>query len=338
MKPNAPTDLDVSCIIPVYNTADYIEQCLNSIVAQDSVNIEIICIDDASSDDSAYKIGRLIEKHPNIIKLIRNETNKGVSYSRNMGIKQSTGKYISFIDSDDWIGPDFFSQILKDMQESQSQIGTSNIHRYNNKSREITKVFSKWQRAGFASADYFTPSAQPEKLLEMNPCIWDGLFCRSLFTNNKISFPELPFAEDLYCFFELFLKAQKVCHSESSIYFYRVKRAGSVISDRSIDYVSPLIQALDYIVNLLSKTISKEDFERMSSKALPEFIIENLHSSYKRLQKKRKKSCYISIQNFIESLPNSLKKNIKKLHSHNFYQGSWLRHNCVTFLNKRLKL
>jgi len=335
MKLTESRQIDISCIVPVYNTADYIEKCIYSIMEQHPVNVELICIDDASTDNSSKKIERLIERYPNCIKLITNQTNKGVSYCRNIGIKLSRGQYISFVDSDDWISTDFYSNLLKQVHNTQSQIGTGSIHRYNNNSKKVTSVFSKWELAGIDPADYFIPSLHCDKLLKMNPSVCDSIFCRSLFIDNEIAFPELPFAEDLYCFFELFQKANRVCHTRSSVYFYRAKRDGSVISDRCIDYISPLIHTMHHIVFLYSQSN-----EKIGDSSLPAYIIEKLYSSYRRLKNPHKKSCYFKIQSFIESLPDDIKTTLKRHHLYMFFKGSWTLHRWVVLLdkfNKKLK-
>ena len=98
----------ISVIIPVYNTEQHLNKCLNSVVNQTLKDIEIICINDNSSDNSLNILKEYKEKDKNNrIKIISLKTNKGASHARNIGIKLSTGKYISFIDSDDYIDQNF---------------------------------------------------------------------------------------------------------------------------------------------------------------------------------------------------------------------------------------
>ena len=92
----------VSIIVPVYNTEEYLEECLNCLVNQTLENIEIICINDASTDNS-LKILNDFSKNDDRIIIISNETNQGLSITRNRGIKAAKGEYIVFFDSDDLI-------------------------------------------------------------------------------------------------------------------------------------------------------------------------------------------------------------------------------------------
>ena len=95
----------VSIIIPVYNTEAYLEECLDSVISQSLRDIEILCINDASTD-SSMQILRKYARKDSRIKVLQNSVNQGLSYTRNVGIDNACGEYIQFVDSDDWIEPD----------------------------------------------------------------------------------------------------------------------------------------------------------------------------------------------------------------------------------------
>ena len=100
----------ISVIVPIYNTAKYLEKCLDSIIGQTHQNLEIILIDDGSTDDSG-KIADSYAKKDKRIKVIH-QKNAGQSAARNQGLKEVTGEYLSFIDSDDCLKPDFYEKLL----------------------------------------------------------------------------------------------------------------------------------------------------------------------------------------------------------------------------------
>ena len=106
----------ISIIIPVYNVEKYLERCLNSIRNQSYDNLEVIMIDDCSTDNS-YEICQKYEEKYNF-KLLKNNDNKGLSYTRNRGIKESTGDYIGFIDSDDYVDSNYYESLLKNIKEN----------------------------------------------------------------------------------------------------------------------------------------------------------------------------------------------------------------------------
>ena len=100
----------ISVVVPIYNSGKYLKRCLDSIVNQSYKDIEIILVDDCSSDDSRKICFEYLKKDFRI-KLITNEINKGVAYCRNIGIKMATGKYISFVDSDDYVEIDYLEYL-----------------------------------------------------------------------------------------------------------------------------------------------------------------------------------------------------------------------------------
>lgn len=102
----------ITAIVPVYNVEKYLHKCVESIMAQNYPNIEIVLVDDGSNDASPLICNELAQKYPSTIKIIHKQ-NGGLSSARNCGIEHSTGDYLCFIDSDDWIEPDMFSELYQ---------------------------------------------------------------------------------------------------------------------------------------------------------------------------------------------------------------------------------
>ena len=102
----------VTIIIPIYNVEKYIARCIDSILAQNYENLELILVNDGSTDGVETIINTYLEKYPNIIKYIKKE-NTGLSDTRNIGIQKSTGEYIMFVDSDDYVCDNYFSIIVQ---------------------------------------------------------------------------------------------------------------------------------------------------------------------------------------------------------------------------------
>lgn len=98
--------LKISVIIPIYNTAEFLPRCLDSVLGNTYWNIEVICVNDGSTDSSASVVEEFADKDTRIIAL--NQQNAGVSAARNTGLEIATGDYISFVDSDDWVHPQYF--------------------------------------------------------------------------------------------------------------------------------------------------------------------------------------------------------------------------------------
>lgn len=116
----------VSIIIPIYNTAKYLPDCIDSIINQTHQNLEIILIDDGSTDDSGKIIDYYAKKDPRIDPI--HQKNQGQSTARNNGLRKATGDYISFIDGDDEIQPTFISDLLKPLSTTNSSLSVCGMH------------------------------------------------------------------------------------------------------------------------------------------------------------------------------------------------------------------
>ena len=110
----------VSVIVPVYNVAEYVEGCLNSLMAQTEKEIEIICVDDGSTDSSGQIVDETARKDKRI-KVIH-QKNGGLSAARNTGLDKATGEYVSFCDSDDYLHPEFFEKFIEIMNQTKADV------------------------------------------------------------------------------------------------------------------------------------------------------------------------------------------------------------------------
>ena len=114
----------VSIGIPVYNVEPYIEKCLLSVLNQTYQNLEVLVVDDLGSDQSMQIVYRLQHSHPkgNLIKVVRHNNNKGLGEARNTAIEKATGKYLFFVDSDDYIEPPTINLLLKEAETHNTDV------------------------------------------------------------------------------------------------------------------------------------------------------------------------------------------------------------------------
>ena len=112
----------ISIIIPFYNSARYISRCLKSLLCQDLSNVEILCVDDGSTDNSSSIISNMIEQRnmSQHVHLVQLNHNSGVAHARNVGINTAKGDYVIFIDSDDYVSPDYIAVLKDAVNESES--------------------------------------------------------------------------------------------------------------------------------------------------------------------------------------------------------------------------
>ncbi len=221
----------ISIIIPVYNTQDYLSKCLDSITnqlnADISKNIEIILVDDGSVDKSGEICDEYAKKY-NFIKVVH-QKNMGVSVARNNGLKLSSGDYIMFIDSDDFLHRDalsmFISKIKSDCQPDIIAGGFTKY--YENAPLKEPKMFNRKSVELINNSKSNTYSLLIELSLFL-PSVCGAIFRRSLFFDNDIFFEEgVINNEDVDCAMRLYLHAGKIQVIEKPHYYYRQLRSGS---------------------------------------------------------------------------------------------------------------
>ena len=198
----------ISVIVPVYNAEKFIDKCIESVINQTYKEIELILVNDGSKDNSLKILQKYEKQYPKMIKVF-NQTNKGVGAARNLGIKHVTGKYIFFLDSDDWIESDYLFKLHNDIEKNDIVI------------------------SGFKSYDIngsllFVENVQNNPWTKFKYCSIGGkMFLSRLILENDILFRKFKICEDAYFLFECYSKTSKISISVSSGYC-RLKNPTSV--------------------------------------------------------------------------------------------------------------
>ncbi len=207
----------ISVIIPVYNTANYLDECLASVVGQTYKNLEIMLINDGSTDNSPQKCGEWAKKDPRI-RYISKE-NEGPGFTRNLGVAKAKGEYVMFIDSDDRISEFFAEKMLAAAQKEGADIVECDYYRMaldsgiisiNVNNHIVGKPFSKTERIMFGSV---TP--------------WKMLFRREFLLSNDIKQPPCP-AEDMAIYPLTVALADKIVGVDEPLYYYRKSRKNAI--------------------------------------------------------------------------------------------------------------
>lgn len=239
----------VSIIVPVYNTEKYLNKCLNSILTQTYKNIEVILINDGSTDNS-LKVCKEYEKKDKRIKLI-NKENEGLSATRNLGILTAKGKYIGFIDSDDFIEEDMFKNLYEDMINNNSDISIcemTNSEKYL-KENKTTKVEVLNNKEAIFKLLYDN---------EINNYAGNKLIKKEMFENIK--FPIGRKFEDLAIMHYLIEKAKTITYN-SYIGYHYIQRPGSITKSISESYLTDYLWATDVFISTIKenhKELTKE--------------------------------------------------------------------------------
>lgn len=203
----------LSFIVPVYNTESYLSQCLHSLLAQDSGDYEIICVNDGSTDGSAAILASYAERHANL--RVIHQPNSGVAAARNAGLSAARGQYIWFVDSDDLIRENCLSHLARTVEETPCDL--LEIGGY-----QFVEDLSDEERAMAAR------HALPDNVPGPGSVVWRSLIRREFLICRDLNFrhPELTHGEDGQFMYELSMEKPRVASLDEPLYFYRI-RSGS---------------------------------------------------------------------------------------------------------------
>ena len=219
----------ISVIIPVYNVENYLKECLDSITNQTLKDMEIICIDDGSTDNSP-DILKEYSKKDKRIKIITKE-NGGQATARNLGIKESQGEYIAFVDSDDFIEPTMMEKLYTKAKDNNLDIAMCKIATYNNQTEEIKDNVWYYMLGVFRDfeKDIFNHKDTKEFTCNIAVTPYNKIYKTTLLKENNILFPEGLIFEDEKFFYDTYLRANKVSIVDEFLYYYRINRKGSTV-------------------------------------------------------------------------------------------------------------
>ena len=216
----------VSIIVPVFNVEKYLTKCLESLVSQTFSDIEIILVNDGSTDDSKKICEKFASKDKRII--IINKENGGVSSARNLGIEHSKGKYISFVDSDDYIANDMIEFLVRNIERTDADISTCGHYDcYMNKDSIKKYHFKNSNESGVLSSHQALQESLIGGKISLLP--YDKLYKRELFDNIK--FPIGVIYEDSAVIPKVMTQISKVYYSFSPKYYY-VRRVNSITNSK----------------------------------------------------------------------------------------------------------
>lgn len=219
---NEPDDL-ISIIVPVYNVEKYLRKGIESILNQTYKNLEVIIIDDGSTDNS----GIICDEYANADKRIHviHQENKGVARARNAGLKLAGGKYIGFIDPDDYIDEKMFEILYRNIKDKDSDIAICSIYRV-----ETNGVQRLWyqkfdEEKIIEGEDVFKRFADDT----FGGMVWNKLFKRDIIRHY---FPDMRSGEDVCWLMKIFLDVQKISYINQPLYFYIKRKESLTLTDK----------------------------------------------------------------------------------------------------------
>lgn len=220
----------ISVIVPVYNASNFLIRCINSILNQTFVDFELILIDDCSVDDS-YEICKQYAEKDERVRVVKNDVNHGVSYTRNNGIEISNGDYVAFVDSDDYVSKYYLETLIKNAQKHPSFLSMSSLISFSN-DKAITDDIAISEK---------TETVEKKKYLCnqycYHPWVWATLFESKTLKDNNIKFAEnARFSEDAHFVAKYMCFVDGIVISQNRTYYYFLNPNGGAINKDKKDY------------------------------------------------------------------------------------------------------
>lgn len=275
----------ISVVIPVYKVEAYISECIDSVLEQTYHNLEIILVNDGSPD-SCPQICDEYAKQDSRIKVIHKE-NGGLSDARNAGLEIATGKWVSFIDSDDWIEPEFISTLLDTAKSNDADISVC----------AYTKVYEGGSSVKISADEDLKVMSSTQAMQDLftykkygGVMTWNKLYKTKIFIDNKIKFPVGKIHEDNFTTYKTYYYANKIAYIDTPLVNYRQRDdsiMGQSFDARRLHSIEASHEAVDFVKNNKIPLTQEVQFAVMSSymQTIRSLQESNNKSEYRDLQK-----------------------------------------------------
>ena len=226
-----------SVVIPVYNVKDYLEKCIDSVLAQIQNDTEIILVDDGSTDgESGLICDRYASRYPDNIHVIHQE-NGGLGAARNTGIEHATGEYLLFLDSDDYLLPGLLERMRELLSRSACDIIDFGFV------VDQDGMLKETHAGEIGISEPFTLQEHPEMLLVL-PAAWRRLYSRELFMRSGTRYPSRVWYEDIRTTLKLYAEAKSIVSIPEAFYGY-VVREGSITRNKNVSRNAEILDAFE---------------------------------------------------------------------------------------------
>ena len=248
--------IKVSIIVPIFNTASLLPKCISSLLRQTLQEIEIILVNDASTDNSLSIIQEYERQNPNKIKVIDSKINQRQGSARNLGIKVAEGEYLGFVDSDDWAELNMYELLYKQAIKNQSDL----CYCYR---QQVTEngVISKDTASYFMQEGKVSEASRRKMIVNHVTCIPQFLYKRSIFTEQNIRFPQHIRYEDMMIDPLVLLYAENITAVKQPLYNY-LTRTGSTMTEINDEKYKDKIAVCKMIVEEYKKRDFYEKYKQ----------------------------------------------------------------------------
>ncbi len=293
----------ISIIVPVYNVSGYLHRCVDSILVQTYKNLEIILVNDGSTDDSGIICDNYALIDPRI-KVIHKD-NGGLSSARNAGIEIAQGKYLGFVDSDDWITPDMYEHLYIILMQNQADISISACVRCKSiqEGNNLVLTQKTFSTTIYSQEEYIKKFMKIDSQT-IEYYAWNKLYKKELLTKEQ--YPVGKTAEDVLGTYKALLKANKIVQSDKITYFYYINPK-SITASFSSEKASDLLYVWDSVLELSKNNSIYFQWANLNKIRIDFTILTNVAIS------KNYNDLIIKDFEFISSILSRLKSNKKIL-------------------------
>jgi len=270
--------IKVSVIIPVYNTAVYLPACIDSIRRQTLQEIEIICVDDGSTDGSLDILDEYASQD-NRIRVIHKD-NGGPASARKAGVREANGQYIGFVDSDDWIEEDMYELLYHKAGEHQVDMVTCGFYLEGN----YTTMYMDTVAQGLYAGENMQKLREKaiynleEKSSGLKASLCYKLFKKDLICNAQYSVPdEITMADDKMCLLTALLECDSVYVFHKALYHYRI-RANSIVHSGSAEYLLKVYAVYKYMQGLFIHKCFTKNMRRQAEIYITELLYKGINT------------------------------------------------------------
>lgn len=248
----------LSIIVPVYNVEKYVSKCLDSIIAQDYPNFEIIIVDDGSTDSGGKICDQYADKYPQQCK-VYHIPNGGLSNARNFGMSKACGYYIGYVDSDDYIEPSMYSKLIGELENKDAQISFCMFNEIQLDGRKIVyeegalTLLEKNPRNQFPLFEQYPwkKEGAKKKSNSMLKCVWRAVYLFDVIKQHSMQFSvQARWGEDALFLTEYLMYCKRCAYVKEPLYNYTI-RMGSLVNQ----YKNEFLEVRKYLYGKESKLI-----------------------------------------------------------------------------------
>ncbi|MDO4194073.1 MAG: glycosyltransferase family 2 protein [Erysipelotrichaceae bacterium] len=284
---------EISVVVPVYNVRDYLRKNIESILAQTFTDYELILVNDGSKDDS-LSILREYEQKDDRITVI-DKPNGGLSDARNAGMAIASGKYIQFIDSDDFVEPQLLEKCRRKLEETDADMVIFDIYQYFLATGKKEVIANTYDENGIYSI-----RTNPELIVSIQNAAWNKMYRLSLFRDNDIIYPWGCYYEDLGTTYRLLARSDKVAFINEPLYDYLQDRPGNITHqfNFSVYHVLDMVKlTLDDYKNLGIYETYYEELKCLGARNILECLKKTRNVNDKKMTEKFVQVCFWYIKN-----------------------------------------